>query len=217
MRVRIDLKILIFLVLFYLTNQVKIYLTIMIFCLIHELGHIIAGLILKMKPEKIELMPYGLTVSFKVKPEDFNKKIKKGSLIEVKKIIVSAIGPVVSLILAILFMYIDPIIITKQDAVYSNILILLFNLIPIYPLDGGRIIKGILHIKFGNIISKKVINQISNIFMVIVTFICSIAVYYFCNIAYFLICIILWYIMIQENRKYRNDMRLFEFLESTKE
>lgn len=189
----------------------------MFFCLIHELGHIIAGLILKMRPEKIELMPYGLTVSFKVNPDDYNQKMKKGNLLELKKIVVASIGPIVSLILAIIFIYVDPIIITKQDAIYSNILILLFNLIPIYPLDGGRIIKGILHIKFGNLISKKVTNQISNIFMVIITFVCSIAVYYFCNIAYFLICIILWYIMIQENRKFRNDMRLLEFLESKQE
>ena len=48
MRVRIDLKIFIFLALFYFTNQIKIYLIIMFFSIIHELGHIIMGLILKM-------------------------------------------------------------------------------------------------------------------------------------------------------------------------
>ena len=49
-----------------------------------------------------------------------------------------------SLILAIIFSYINCNLINKQDAVYSNILILLFNLLPIYPLDGGRILKYIL-------------------------------------------------------------------------
>ena len=52
----------------------------------------------------------------------------------------------VSLVLAIIFSYINCNLINKQDAVYSNILILLFNLLPIYPLDGGRILKYILHI-----------------------------------------------------------------------
>ena len=77
MRVRIDLKIIIFLLLFCFTKQIDIYLTIMFFCVIHELGHIIVGLLLKMKPERLELMPYGLTVSFKVNIDDLNKKIKK--------------------------------------------------------------------------------------------------------------------------------------------
>lgn len=143
MRVRIDLKIIIFLLLFCFTKQIDIYLTIMFFCVIHELGHIIVGLLLKMKPERLELMPYGLTVSFKVNIDDLNKKIKKGTLLELKKIIVAFSGPLLSLALAIIFLYIDPIYITKQDAVYSNILILLFNLLPLYPLDGGRILKSL--------------------------------------------------------------------------
>lgn len=106
---------------------------------------------------------------------------------------------------------------SKQDAVYSNILILLFNLMPIYPLDGGRILKYILHIKYGNKNSKKYINEISNISMFFLTFICSIAILYFKNIAYFLICIALWFITISENKKFKNDMRLYGIVESDSE
>ena len=85
MKIRIDLKIIIFIILFYITKQIDIYIIMLIFCLIHELGHILVGIILKMKPDKLELMPYGLKVSFKVLPEDLNKKIKKGTLLEIKK------------------------------------------------------------------------------------------------------------------------------------
>ena len=56
LRIRIDLKIIIFFMIFYFTNQIKIYLIIMFFCTIHELGHILMGVILKMKPEKLEIM-----------------------------------------------------------------------------------------------------------------------------------------------------------------
>ena len=80
MRVRIDLKILIFLILFFFTNQISIYLTMLMFCALHEFGHITAGLILKLKPEKLEILPYGLSISFKVNPDDINKKIKKRKL-----------------------------------------------------------------------------------------------------------------------------------------
>ena len=41
LRIRIDLKIFIFLALFYFTNQIRIYLIIMFFCFLHEIGHII--------------------------------------------------------------------------------------------------------------------------------------------------------------------------------
>ena len=216
MKIRIDLKIFIFFVLFYITKQINIYLTIMFFCLIHELGHIVMGLILKMKPNKLEIIPCGLTVSFNVSPDELNFKIKKGNLLELKKIIVALSGPIVSLILAIGYTYLEPTYITKQDAIYSNILILLFNLLPLYPLDGGRILKSILHIEFGNKQSKIIVNKISNIIMIIITVVCSIAIYYFKNIAIFLICVILWIMTIQENRYYKTKMRMYEIIETSK-
>ena len=46
MRFRIDLKIFIFLVLFYFTKQIEIYALIMIFAIIHELGHLVAGILM---------------------------------------------------------------------------------------------------------------------------------------------------------------------------
>lgn len=192
MKVRIDLKILIFLAIFCFTNQLKIYLIIMFFCLLHELGHICMGIILKMKLEKIEIIPCGFESAFQANFKDFNIKIKKGNLLELKKIIVAIAGPITSLILIIIFLYIKIPYITQEEAIYSNVLILLFNLIPIYPLDGGRIIKGILKILLGQEKAEKIINRISIITLIILTVISSIAVYYFKNIAIFLMCIFLW-------------------------
>lgn len=212
MKVRIDLKILIFLALFYITNQIEIYLIIMFFCVIHEMGHIVAGIILKMKPEKLEIMPCGISIAFKSNPDDLNFKIKNGNLLELKKIIVAISGPIVSLTLAVLYTYFEPLYITRQDAIYSNILILLFNLLPLYPLDGGRIIKSILHINIGNKKSQITMNIISNVTMTSLTIISSIAVLYLKNISIFLICIFLWIITIQENRKFRTNMRMYDVL-----
>lgn len=58
MRFRIDLKIFFLIALFYLTKQIEVYAMVMFFAMIHELGHLFAGLLLGMKPEKIEIMPY---------------------------------------------------------------------------------------------------------------------------------------------------------------
>ena len=180
MRIRIDLKILIFLVIFYFTHQLSNYLAIMFFCIIHEMGHIIVGLMLKIKPEKIEIMPFGLRASFNG-DYDYPK---------MKEIFITLAGPLTSLALAILC--------TTEVAFYSNLIILIFNLMPIYPLDGGRIIKGLLHLKVGAMQSDKIINKISYITMIIITLISSIAVYYYQNIAIFMICIFLWIIVLQE-------------------
>ena len=199
MRLRIDLKILVFLMLFYFTKQLKIYLIIMFFSLIHELGHLIIGKILKMKIEKLEVLPYGFSVSFKTNIQDINKKLVNGNVLELKKIFIALAGPIISLIIVLIYIKIEPHFLNKTDIIYSNILIALFNLIPIYPLDGGRIIDGILHIKYGEIKSKLLIGKISYATMIILTIISSIAVYYFKNIAIFLICITLWLIVIPFN------------------
>ena len=45
------------------------------------------------------------------------------------------------------------------------------------------------------------------------TFLCSIAILYFRNIAYFLICIVLWAITFTENRKFKNDMKMYEIVQ----
>lgn len=206
MKIRIDLKILIFFAIFYFTNQIKIYITIMFFCLLHELGHILAGIILKMRPEKIEIMPCGLSSTFRANLNDLNCKIKNGNALELKKIIIALAGPIVSLILVILVTYIDIPYVTKQDAIYSNILIILFNLMPLYPLDGGRIIKGILHIELGREKSEHIIRNISNITIIILTIISSIAVYYFKNIAIFLVCIFLWNVILKEKNSKTLDI-----------
>ena len=190
MRIRIDLKILIFFALFYLTNQLPIYITVMFFCIIHELGHTIVGILLKMKPEKLEIMPFGLSVSFYNNYDD--------KYLNFKEILVAIAGPITSLCLAIFL--------TKEEAVYSNILILFFNLIPIYPLDGGRIIRGILRSKMGIIRTEKIIEYISYMTMIILTIISSIAVYYYKNIAIFLICVFLWSVVLKEKKNKTIDI-----------
>lgn len=203
MVLKIDLKIFIFFVLFYLTKQVKLYATMMILCVIHELGHVVMGLILGLKIEKIEIMPLGLSVSFKINIDDYNKKVKKGGIIQLKKILIAAAGPFTNLIMLVIVLNtnINIKIVSNEVLAYANILIMLFNLIPIYPLDGGRILKEIIHIFEGSIKSKRYITKISKVIMIIITMTGSVAIIYFKNIAIFFIIIYLWIVVIRENRK----------------
>lgn len=213
MRFRIDLKIFLFLILFYFTKQIKIYSMIMIFAFIHELGHLIAGLLLKMKPEKLEIMPFGITISFKINTKDYNKRIKNGNLLEIKKIMVALAGPLTNLIIIIIAMNLNLDIINGLIIIYTNTLLMVFNLLPIFPLDGGRIVKEILYIIFGKRKSEEYTNDISIISTIIITAISSILILYIKNIALFLIILYLWYLVIKENIKLLKRKELYNKIE----
>ena len=151
-----------------------------------------------MKIEKIEMLPCGFSSSFQANLKDYEYKIKNANLLTLKKMIIALAGPILSMTLVIIFTYVNIPYITKQDAIYSNLLISIFNLIPLYPLDGGRIIKGILHIEFGKDKSESLTNSVSKTTIIVLTIVSSIAVYCLKNVAIFLICVFLWSIILKE-------------------
>lgn len=187
----------------------------MIFAIIHEIGHLICGLLLGMKPDKFEIRPYGISISFKITPKDYNRKIKKGNILELKKMIVALAGPITNFIIIILAWNINIGLFSNLMVIYSNLLLILFNLLPIYPLDGGRILKSILHICFGNVRAEKYINTISFIMLILLTAFSSIAIYLAENIAIFLIIIALWGIFIKEDMIYRRRKKIYNLVQKT--
>ena len=199
MKLRIDLKIIVVILIFLFTGQLKTYCIIMFFCFLHEFGHIITAKLFKMQIEKIEILPCGFSASF------FSYNLSGvPKVFSMQELLVALAGPIVSLILALSFQYIDETnftILTKPEIVYSNILILIFNLLPLYPLDGGRILKNILNIKLRGNNTDNIINKVSSVTIILLTIVSSIAVYYFKNIAIFLVCIFLWNIILSNKLK----------------
>ncbi len=194
MRFRIDLKIFFFLFLFFFTKQIKIYLIVLGFAFLHELAHMLVGLILGFKPIQIEVLPFGFNITLLHKKEDFNFKIKKSNLVELKYIYIATAGPILNLIIAVIFSSIS---LNNNSEIlelitYLNLLLFLFNLIPIYPLDGGRILKSLLKIYNGNTKAEMYMKTISQITLIIFTIISSILILYLKNIAILLMIIYLW-------------------------
>lgn len=205
MQIRVNLQIFLFIIIFALTHQIEIYGWIMLFAFIHELGHMFAGIILKLKPKSLSFMPFGISITFET--YEYEK------LIEIKKILIGIAGPLTNLIVCIItaFLHIEDK--TKELIIYSNILIGLFNLIPLYPLDGGRILKGIIRLKYKKIQSDRIVNKISNILIIVLTAIASIMILYLKNIAILFVIIYLWMIIIKENKKYNMKIRTYEILQ----
>ena len=216
MSFKIDLKIFLFLILFYFTNQIETYILILIFAFIHEIGHLVCGLALGMKPRKLEIKPYGVSISFKIVPKDYNNKILNGNLLELKKIIVALAGPITNLIIILITLNLNNLnVFYGLQIVYSNLLLFIFNLLPIYPLDGGRILKGVLHIILGKRKSEIYTNYISFSLLIILTLISSILIFYIKNIAIFIAIIFLWVIYIIEDIKFKKRNKIYKLLEKT--
>ena len=97
--------------------------------------------------------------------------------------------------------------------IYSNLLLIFFNLLPIYPLDGGRILKGILHILFGKMKAERYINKISFVSLILITFLASIIIYEAKNIAIFFIILVLWTNVIKEDKIYQKRNKIYNMIE----
>ena len=190
MQIKINLQIFLFIVLFILTHQIEIYALIMLFAFIHELGHLLAGIFLKLKPKELSIMPFGISITF----ETYGYK----KLIEIKKIIIAIAGPLTNILIAIIAAYLNIDTNLKEIVIYSNMLIATFNLMPLYPLDGGRILKGIIRLKKSEIKADDIVNKISNYIIILFTAISSIAILYLKNFAILFILIYLWIIIIKQ-------------------
>lgn len=115
-------------------------------------------------------------------------------------------GPAVNLIFILVF--------KNLTLIYINILIFIFNLITIYPLDGGRILKYILCISVGKIKTLKLVYIISNITAILLT----ISIIYLSillqNFSLIFAIIYIWIILVSENKKYKIRKEMYKILEN---
>jgi len=108
--------------------------------LLHELGHSVIALRYKIPVRSITLFLFGGVAQIAAEPPS-----------AVAELLIAIGGPLVSLALAVFFYTVqsavsgvEPLLGLTKYLAYINIALVLFNLIPGYPLDGGRVLRAIV-------------------------------------------------------------------------
>ncbi len=131
------------------------FLIIFIFVSLHEAGHILAGRFFSIEIKKVIITPIGETAIMK----------NIDSVSFWKRLIVFFAGPLINIIFGVVFFLLDSDMFVFAKNV--NFMIAFFNLLPIYPLDGGRILLLLLNKFFPIIVSNKIVIRISYAFSIL--------------------------------------------------
>ena len=155
--------------------------------LVHELGHILISLLFKWNIDKIIILPFGGLTKYN---EIINRPLIEEFLIAISGIIFQ-----------IIFYLLVKDFIDYEYFSFINYFIILFNLIPIYPLDGSKILNIFFNIitSFKNSLVLTII--ISYIFIIIFSLL-------FFNINK-IIAFVLIFLMLEVNRLYKERKELF--------
>lgn len=117
---------------------------------IHELGHLFVALLYKWNLDKLVIYPFGGCVKFN---EDVNRPLYQELFILIS-------GPLMQIIyfFIIYILYRNDFITFRNFLLFKNYhyVLLIFNLLPIYPLDGGKII----NVLFGYLLPYKKGNKL---------------------------------------------------------
>lgn len=110
--------------------------------LLHELGHVAAAVLAGGKVYAVKILPVGL-----------NATIEEGACDRWGRIIIYFSGPCVNLLLCVLCLGIDSYYLPPSDNmrffISINIYLAIFNMVPLLPLDGGKMLRELLAARIG--------------------------------------------------------------------
>ncbi len=126
---------------------------------VHELGHAVTGRFYQVETERITLWLLGGMAHFKEMPK------QRGA-----EAVVAVAGPITSIALGLVFFGLLQLIPIDQlpglyfvvlYAAYMNVILAAFNMVPALPLDGGRVLRSLLHLKMSRLRATQIAAAIS--------------------------------------------------------
>ncbi len=156
-----------------------------------------------LRPKVLKINPLGVSVEFYLYQ----------SRNSIKKIATYFAGPFLNFVVCAIFMFFPMQEDLKIKIVYTNFLLAIFNLIPIMPLDGGKILKELLLKTLGNKEATIVMNHLTQVILVLVTLGYSVWILQIKNFAIFLLILYLWYLKYLEDQKVKTMLKVYEVIE----
>lgn len=125
-----------------LTGKILIFIIYTLSAVVHELGHSFAAAGLGYRLNKITLMPFGAVASGDIDGLKLKDEIK-----------IALAGPLINLAIGLFFVatwWIFPEIYAFTDVIAeANLSLAIINLLPVFPLDGGRVLSAVTALKMG--------------------------------------------------------------------
>lgn len=141
LKISVNLLIFVFIIVALILKIIQVYLLTLIFIVTHEAGHVIASVLCSARVYSIRILPVGM-----------NASLEMAVCNRMQRIFIYVSGPAVSLLLAALCQLLTIFFCEQREFVsgaYINLWLAIFNLLPIIPLDGGKIAIEILANKLG--------------------------------------------------------------------
>jgi stage IV sporulation protein FB len=154
-----------------LTGHFAEYFMVLASMLLHELGHLFAALLLMKKVYAVKILPIG----FNILADESGCSLRESLLIYLG-------GPVVNILLFISCLLINSYYLPKTDNmlffIWINLYLSALNMIPILPMDGGRILRNLLSGKTGIFFANNIMRWISGFFSVLIILLGILQLYY---------------------------------------
>ena len=138
--------------------------------ILHEFGHVITGQKLGYKTKDIIILPIGGISRFEKLPDSPKEEF-----------LISISGPLVNLVIAILLYMISPFSLSNFPSLdltelnranflfllfEVNLLLGIFNLVPAFPMDGGRVFRALLSLFISKIKATEIASAVGTVFAI---------------------------------------------------
>ena len=163
-----DILTLLFWGLFYIFDEGENLVYIFLAATFHEIAHIFFYYIFKAKIDSVRILPYGISASFRSTVKLSYKK----------ETVALFAGPCFNLIVAVFCLIINSFLFVDglETFFLYNMAYFMMNIIPIFPLDGGRILRNLLLQRFSSDFALK-ISGVSSVFFLALLFVISVWVF----------------------------------------